>query len=485
MNSSIDKQQLLAMDAISIATCIKNRDISIEECVTVFIEHIQQINEKLNAIVENRFTEALQEAALLDDKITSINLDNYPLYGVPISIKEAIDVKNMKTTGGLPQRKNLIKSTDADVVEKLKQAGAIILGKTNTPPLSFCQETDNKLYGRTNNAWNVKHTAGGSSGGEAALIATGGTALGIGSDIGGSIRFPTHLNGTVGFKPGKFQVSNTGHLPANQLPLKNRMSSIGPITKSVRDARLIYQLTKNHQIHRKYYEKMQIDMLPTDNGYPLDDATKAIMEEVYQFMKPLADISWSFPPYFTESAKIWQEIMSIDGAVDIKRVAFNDDRPNLWKHYVREKLTRKTPNHTYLSWALLGANMFKPSDKRLKEIKSFLKEGDYTLERHLNNRLLFFPVYHTSGLNHGELFKEIFSLSKSYLKYMPYVAYANIWGLPALTIPLNSNQDGNPISLQIMSAIGNEDTIFNLGEVIEDYFSGYRRSTLYDQSPVS
>src|SRR5699024_10767925 len=70
-------------------------------------------------------------------------------------------------------------------------------------------------------------------------------------------------------------------------------------------------------------------------------------------------------------------------------------------------------------------------------------------------------------------------------KYMPYVAYANIWGLPALTIPLNSNQDGNPISLQIMSAIGNEDTIFNLGEVIEDYFSGYRRSTLYDQSPVS
>src|SRR5699024_5870788 len=177
----------------------------------------------------------------------------------------------------------------------------------------FCQETDNKLYGRTNNAWNVKHTAGGSSGGEAALIATGGTALGIGSDIGGSICFPTHLNWTVGFKPGKFQVSNTWQLPTNQHPIKNKKYSIGPITKSVRDARLIYQLTKNHQIHRKYYEKMQIDMLPTDNGYPLDDATKAIMEEVYQFMKPLADISWSFPPYFTESAKIWQEIMSIDG----------------------------------------------------------------------------------------------------------------------------------------------------------------------------
>src|SRR5699024_4546419 len=140
---------------------------------------------------------------------------------------------------------------------------------------------------------------------------------------------------------------------------------------------------------------------------------------------------------------------------------------------------------TYLSWALLGANMFKPSDKRLKEIKSFLKEGDYTLERHLNNRLLFFPVYHTSGLNHGELFKGIFSLSKSYLKYMPYIAYANIWRLLDLKIPLNSNKEANIITIHIMSSIGNEDTSLNLGEVIEDYFSRYRLSTLYDQSPVS
>src|SRR5699024_12644943 len=107
MNSSIDKQQLLAMDAISIATCIKNRDISIEECVTVFIEHIQQINEKLNAIVENSFTEALQEAALLDDKITSINMDNYTLYGVHIDSKEEIVVKKIKKKSRLAHRKNL------------------------------------------------------------------------------------------------------------------------------------------------------------------------------------------------------------------------------------------------------------------------------------------------------------------------------------------------------------------------------------------
>lgn len=484
MNESADKQYLLALDAISIASLIKKRDITVEACITVFTEHIEEINKELNAVVEERFDEALQEAKELDAKIASVHLDHYPLYGVPISIKEAIDVKNMKTTGGLPQRKDIMKTEDAEVVEKLKNAGAIILGKTNTPALCFCQETDNKLYGRTNNAWNPKHTAGGSSGGEAALIAAGGAALGIGSDIGGSIRFPAHLNGTVGFKPGKFQVSNTGHLPVNRLPLKARMNSIGPLTKSIRDAKLIYQLTQKKETHRKYYEKMQVDMLPTDSGYPLDDATTALMHDLYNFLKPMAEVNWSFPPYFTDTSKVWQEIMSIDGASDIKRVAFNDDRPNIWKHYIQEKLTGKTSIHSYLTWALLGANIFKPNDKRLKEIKSFLEEGDHALERHLNNRLLIFPVYHTSGLNHGDLFKEIFSLSKSYLKYMPYVAYANIWGLPSLTIPVNSNPNKNPISIQIMSGIGNEETIFNLGEVIEQQYSGYRRSTMYDKSPI-
>src|SRR5699024_11086350 len=125
----------------------------------------------------------------------------------PISIKESFNVSGMKTTGGIIHRQDIIKSRDAITVQKLKDAGAIVLCKTNTPALCFCQETDNKLYGRTNNPWNIKHTAGGSSGGEAALLSVGGAAVGLGSDIGGSIRFPSHFNGVVGFKSGKNEVS--------------------------------------------------------------------------------------------------------------------------------------------------------------------------------------------------------------------------------------------------------------------------------------
>src|SRR5699024_3954985 len=160
-----------------------------------------------------------------------VNLDAYPLYGVPISIKESFHVKGMKTTGGITHRKDIMMSYDAEAVKRLKDAGAIILCKTNTPSLCFCHETDNKLYGRTNNAWSIDHTAGGSSGGEAALIGVGGAPCGLSSDIGGSIRIPSHFNGVVGFKPGKFQVSTSGHFPPDTHPLKERMSSIGPIGK--------------------------------------------------------------------------------------------------------------------------------------------------------------------------------------------------------------------------------------------------------------
>ncbi len=138
----------------------------------------------------------------------------------------------MKTTGGIVHRKDLIMTEDAEVVKRLKRAGAIIIAKTNTPSLCFCQETDNKLYGGTNNAWiqtdsrRIEWRRSSSH--------CGGRFPGrMSSDIGGSIRFPSHFNGVVGFKPGKFQVSTEGHFPDFSHPLQQRMSSIGPIGKSV------------------------------------------------------------------------------------------------------------------------------------------------------------------------------------------------------------------------------------------------------------
>lgn len=479
MNLQI-KNNLLNLDATEIAALIKDGQISSEEITKTFIDHIKKVNPSLNAVVEERFSDALEEAKDADQNMNHININNKPLYGVPVSIKESFHVKGMKTTGGVAHRKDIIMSKDAEVVERLKNAGAIILCKTNTPALCFCHETDNKLYGRTNNAWNKKRTAGGSSGGEAALIGVGGTPIGMSSDIGGSIRFPSHFNGVVGFKPGKFQVSSEGHLPADNIPLKTRMSSIGPIGKSVRDVKLVYNLILKSKVKKSFFEKMQIEMLPNDNGFPLNEQTASLMDQVYEYVSTIYQTNLSIPPYFNDSAVIWQEIMSIDGGKEIKDLAFNTDRVNVWKHYLKEKMTNNTATHAFLSWALIGANLFKPSQKRKKEIDSFIEEGDRALHSYLKNRLLIFPVYHRSALRHGELFKEIFSIQKTYTKFMPYIAYANVWGLPSLTVPIGFDDKNLPVGIQIMSKNGNEDAIFKLGQLLENKFGGYVRSTIYD-----
>src|SRR5690625_438382 len=313
------KNNLLNLDATEIADLIRNGQITSKEVTSELINHIQTVNPTLNAVVEDRFDEALKEAEQMDADLHTADLKNKALYGVPVSIKESLHVKGMKTTGGVIHRKDLIMSVDANAVRKLKEAGAIILCKTNTPSLCFCHETDNKLYGRTNNAWSVKHTAGGSSGGEAALIATGGTPVGLSSDIGGSIRFPSHFNGVVGFKPGKFQVSTKGHFPPDNISLKARMSSVGPIGKSVRDVQMVYEITANQIEQKAMYEKMALEVLPNDNGFPLDEDTANTMDKVTEFLQELYQTSYSIPPYFSQSATVWQELMSIHGGDEIGR----------------------------------------------------------------------------------------------------------------------------------------------------------------------
>lgn len=471
---SAESNNILDMDATAIADAVKSRKLTSHEVVTTYIEHCKEVNPAINAMVEDRFTEAINEASEKDNQ-TNENSDEGPLYGVPISIKESLDVADMKTTGGLVHRLDFIARTDADVINKLKQAGAIILGKTNTPALCFCQETENKLYGRTNNPWDITRTAGGSSGGEGALLAAGGAAAGIGSDIGGSIRFPSHFNGVVGFKPGKNQVSAAGHFPPSEIAIQDRMLGVGPMGKSVRDSRLLYSIITDKPIPKRSLSKMNIDILPGQIGYPLSDVTKSALDQIEQFLSSSFSTHRTAPPYLEDSAQLWQEIMSFDGGDSVKALAFNSDKGNVLTSYAKARLTRRTAIHPYLSWALIGAKMFKPSKDRKRKIEAILQQGDEQLEDYLSDRLLVFPVYHSGAPQHGKVYQEIFSIRKTFLQYMPYVAYANVWGLPSLTIPVRTDENDMPISIQVMSVNGNESAIFQLGEILERRFRGYVR----------
>jgi len=206
--------------------------------VAAHLARIAAVNSTLNAVVQLRADEALADARRADQRMAG-GATVGPLHGVPITVKDSFDTVGLASTGGTLGRKGFVPEADATVVARLKAAGAIVLGKTNTPELTLAYEADNLVYGRTANPYDVTRGTGGSSGGAAAIVAACGAPLDIGSDTAGSIRFPAHCCGVAGLKPSSGRVSRAGHIigPAG---LQQWLTTIGPIARSVEDLELAF-----------------------------------------------------------------------------------------------------------------------------------------------------------------------------------------------------------------------------------------------------
>ncbi|MFS0784357.1 amidase [Bacillus sp. 1P06AnD] len=475
LKNNSNPSAILDMDATAIAEQIRNRSIRSVDAVNIYIKAILTINPVLNCVIEDRFEAALAEAEEMDHLLDQGVVYAGRLAGVPISMKECLDVSGMKTTGGLRSRKNHQSTDDAHIVHLLKNEGAIIIGKTNTAAMCFYQETDNKLFGRTNNPWNTARTAGGSSGGEAALVASGGAAVGIGSDIGGSIRIPSHFNGTVGFKSSYGKISYEGGFPEVTIPLQKRMLGVGAIAKSVRDAKLINEVLSEKIPDNQDLHSYEIILPLGQINYPISSKTRTLLMDIRDFLQKSFPVSDQKPPYYQASALMWQLIMSIDGANDIARTAFSHPKPPIWKEYVKEKLLRVSDHHRFLTWALIGAKWLQPKKEQLEEIEKTIEQGNTLVEEFFHQSLLVLPVYHSAAPKHGQVFKELFSPRRTFQTFMPFTAYANVWGLPSLTVPVGEDREGMPIAVQIISSPKNENAIFQLGELLENQFRGYVR----------
>ncbi|MCB0184024.1 MAG: amidase, partial [Caldilineaceae bacterium] len=229
--------ELLFASATSIARLIAQKQLSSEECVRLMLARIAEVNPKLNAVVQLAEERALAEAKAADQTLAHGEAHG-PLHGVPMTIKDSTDTAGIITTGGTLGRKGYVPAQDATVVKRLRRAGAIILGKTNTPELTLSFETDNQVYGRTNNPYDLSRTSGGSSGGAAAIVAAGGSPLDIGSDTGGSIRVPAHCCGIVGIRPTSGRVPRTGHIVPYGLGPIDSLTTLGPMARKVEDLSL-------------------------------------------------------------------------------------------------------------------------------------------------------------------------------------------------------------------------------------------------------
>ncbi len=229
--------------AYKIAEKIARGEISATEVLNAYLQQIEKHNGKLKAIVTLDEKNARKRAAEADEALAKG--ENWGvLHGVPITIKDNLETAGLKTTGGYEPLKNYIPQQDATAVARLKAAGAIVLGKTNMPTLGQDYQSNNPLFGRANNPWNLDRTPGGSSGGSASAIAAGFSALELGSDIGGSIRLPAHYCGVFGFMPTDGRVSTRGHIPPlpGQANYVRQMLRVGPIARSMEDLQLSFSL---------------------------------------------------------------------------------------------------------------------------------------------------------------------------------------------------------------------------------------------------
>ncbi len=478
----MEKEYVLNMDVVAMKTAFEKKELTPAKAVETFIAHQKKINHKLNLVVENRYERARVEALEYTRQYAE-GKGIGKLAGIPMSMKESFNVSDMHTTGGMVSHKETLSTYDAEAVSRLKAEGAIILCKTNTPTLCFCQETDNNLFGRSCNPWNPEYTTGGSSGGEAALIAAGGAAAGFGSDIGGSIRIPSHFNGVIGFKPGAFRFPDQGHFPSIVLERQKNMLGFGPIVKSVRDAALIYSVIfpefKQPQ-SLSFPENLKIvtfDSFHKTHCTPETSQIRKLAEQA--LLENGAAIDPKIPVLMKDVAEIWQLIMSEDKGNDLIEIAYPGRPKGFFMDWIKATLGFSTRHHRFLSWAMIGTHLFPPNQKKLDWIDTSLEQGHRELESLLGETgVLLTPAYPSPAKKHGKIYAEIFSVKKTFRWVMPFIALGNAYGLPSVIIPCGLSKKGLPIGLQVLCRPGNEVTLFKTARFLEKKFGGYTRCDL-------
>src|ERR1022692_3985751 len=254
--------ELFFAPASQLLQMLRSRQVSSAEMVSAFIERIESLNHHVKSVVTLCEERAAEESDVADHRLSGRE-DVRPLEGLPITIKDSIETKGIRSTDGMKILEHHIPTEDAPTVARLRAAGAIIIAKTNIPEMAMDYDCDNPLFGSTNNPWNTGRVPGGSSGGEAASLASGMCALGLGSDYRGSIRVPAHFCGVVGLKPTWGTIPGSGHMAPSVAapPPLAQMATIGPMARYVDDLTLAYNIVKGPHPSAPY-------TVPTAEAHP-------------------------------------------------------------------------------------------------------------------------------------------------------------------------------------------------------------------------
>jgi fatty acid amide hydrolase 2 len=476
--------RLFEMSALELAALVRAKEVSSREVVDAHIARIELVNPLINALANDRFDEARREAREADERIARASpSDALPrLLGVPCTIKEFFAVRGLRHTAGLVRLRDRVATEDAITVARLREAGAIVLGNTNVPEGGLWLETHNLVYGRTNNPWDLRRTSGGSSGGEGAIIAAGGSPFGLGSDIGGSIRYPSAFCGVVGHKPSGRLVPNSGQFPApggtasaylSSGPMARRVSDLFPLLRILAGpdpgdpAARPFELGDPSAVRLRDLTVVLLDEHPATRisapmKHAVHAAAKALEDQGARVERlDLPELRWGL--------EIWATMLEEASPVQYDDLLGGDEGVS----YLREIALLPFGRSRHSGPAIvmgLGNRVLSRLDRGKEKLVAMGLELRRRIEDALGDHgVLLSPPYNRTAPLHHDAWRTPFAGACS--------AIFNVLELPSTVVPTGFDEIGLPTSVQIVGARGADHVTIAAAHVVEAELGGFVLAT--------
>ena len=452
---------MLNTSAKELAMRMRMGELSSVEVTQAYIDRIDKHNPAINAVIAERFEVALDEARQADEKLRR-GEPMGALHGLPMTIKDAYEVTGLTCEVGHLPFKGRVSDTDAVVVQRLRAAGAIILGKTNTPLLCADLQTYNEIHGTTNNPHNLAHTPGGSSGGSAAALASGMTPLEFGSDIGGSIRTPSHFCGLFGHKPTFDIVPQRGHVPpAHGAKTTGALNVMGPLARSVNDLELAFDVTVG--LDEKQGSGLRLELPPSalyspnqlrlglwlgDDFCPVDKEVLAGIEQACRALEEMGARVEQAKPAFSLAEHHETYLMNLSPII---AAGFGPDEIATMEQIAA---TSSLEDKSQTTLQARGSVLVHREWLLWNEIRAHLADQWRTFFSDYD--VLICPVTPTTAMSHdqetpfGQRKIWVNGEARSYLDNVVWAGVATLCGLPSTAVPVGTHSNGLPFGLQIV-----------------------------------
>ncbi|MBV9210853.1 MAG: amidase [Acidobacteria bacterium] len=440
---------------------IASRGASPVEVVRAHLSRIESLNPQLNAVV-TLAPDALEQARVAEAEVMRGETKGL-LHGLPLTIKDTIETKGLLTTGGSRVRSGYVPLHDAAAVGRLRAAGAIILGKTNTAEMAAAYDTENPVFGRANNPFDLRRTTGGSSGGEAAAIAACLSPGGLGSDLMGSIRVPAHFCGVCGLKPTTGSVPSGGHVPSSD-GVASLGAVIGPLARTVEDLSLLFRALKGFdesEFFKVDVSGWRVAWYASDGIAPVTAETRGAVEAA---ARALAEAGLSVreerPPGVERGQDMWTRLFARAALLEMKEEYKGlEEQAGELVRYLLDSSAKAEPQ---------AFDDFARAWSERDSLRSRL------LEWMQETPLIVCPVGSTQAFEHGARKIEVEGQTLSIFRSFSYAQTWNVFGLPVACVPVARTSEGLPLGVQIVGRPFAEESVLAAAAIIEQKLGGWQ-----------